>query len=313
MTGAPEVFDRRQVRRQRDRAAPRLATHDFLLREVAERLTERLEDVTRRFPRALDLGDRDGVLSRALDRPHGRRGGIEWLVRGELSEVLLRQGPGTGAAAGPAAGPGTGPALVADAEALPFAAGSFDLVLSLLDLHWVNDLPGALAQIRHVLRPDGLFLGALLGGETLSELRAVLLAAEAEVSGGASPRVAPKVDLRDAGALLQRAGFALPVADADTLTVSYPNALALMRELRGMGEGNAVAGRSRRFTRRAVLLRAAALYEERFADADGRVPATFQVLYLTGWAPHDSQPRPLHPGSAQASLARALDADRSEP
>ena len=202
---------------------------------------------------------------------------------------------------------------IADAEALPFAAGSFDLVLSLLDLHWVNDLPGALAQIRHVLRPDGLFLGALLGGETLSELRAVLLAAEAEVSGGASPRVAPKVDLRDAGALLQRAGFALPVADADTLTVSYPNALALMRELRGMGEGNAVAGRSRRFTRRAVLLRAAALYEERFADADGRVPATFQVLYLTGWAPHDSQPRPLHPGSAQASLARALDADRSEP
>jgi len=309
MTGAPEVFDRRQVRRQRDRAAPRLATHDFLFREVAERLTERLDDVTRRFPRALDLGGRDGVLSRALERSHGRRGGIEWLVRGELSEVLLRHGPGTGAAAGP----GTGPALVADAEALPFAAGSFDLVLSLLDLHWVNDLPGALAQIRHVLRPDGLFLGALLGGETLSELRAVLLAAEAEVSGGASPRVAPKVDLRDAGALLQRAGFALPVADADTLTVSYPNALALMRELRGMGEGNAVAGRSRRFTRRAVLLRAAALYEERFADADGRVPATFQVLYLTGWAPHDSQPRPLHPGSAQASLARALDADRSEP
>jgi len=313
MTGAPEVFDRRQVRRQRDRAAPRLATHDFLLREVAERLTERLEDVTRRFPRALDLGDRDGVLSRALERPHGRRGGIEWLVRGELSEILLRHGPGTGAAADPAAGPAAGPALVADAEVLPFAAGSFDLVLSLLDLHWVNDLPGALAQIRHVLRPDGLFLGALLGGETLSELREVLLAAEAEVSGGASPRIAPKVDLRDAGALLQRAGFALPVADADTLTVSYPNALALMRELRGMGEGNAVAGRSRRFTRRAVLLRAAALYEERFADAEGRLPATFQVLYLTGWTPHDSQPRPLHPGSAQASLARALDADRSEP
>jgi len=298
MTGAPQVFDRRQVRRQRDRAAAAFTGHDFLIREVAERLTERLDEVTRRFPRALDVGGRDGALSRALQRPQGRRGGIDWLLRCDLSEALLRRDRAA-----------AGHALVADAEALPFAVGSFDLVLSLLDLHWVNDLPGALIQMRRALRPDGLFLGALFGGETLSELHAVLLAAEAEVSGGVSPRVAPKVDLRDAGALLQRAGFTLPMVDADTITVTYPDALTLMRELRGMGEGNAVAGRLRRFSRREVLLRAAALYAERYGGADGRLPATFQVLYLTGWAPHTSQPRPLEPGTGQISLARALDAD----
>jgi len=298
MTGTPEVFDRRQVRRQRDRAAPHFAAHDFLVREVAERLTERLEEVTRRFPCALELGGRDGALSRTLHGANGRRGGIERLVRCDLSEAMLRR-----ATAEP------GPSVVADAEALPFQAGSFDLVLSLLDLHWANDLPGALIQVRRALRPDGMFLGALLGGETLNELRAVLLIAEAEVSGGASPRVAPKVDVRDAGALLQRAGFALPMVDADTITVTYPDALALMRDLRGMGEGNAVVGRLHRFTRRMVLLRAAALYAERHGDADGRLPATFQVLYLTGWAPHASQPQPLKPGSGQASLARALGTD----
>lgn len=299
MSGTPDIFDRRQVRRQRDRAAPGFAAHDFLIREVAERLTERLDDVTRRFPRALDLGERDGALRRALRRPDGRRGGIEWLLRCDLSESLLRRDPTPG------------PRLVADAESLPFAAGSFDLVLSLLDLHWVNDLPGALIQARQALRPDGLFLAALLGGETLSELRAALLAAEAEVRGGASPRVAPKVDVRDAGALMQRAGFALPVVDADTITVTYPDALTLMRELRGMGEGNAVSGRLRRFTRRDVLLRAAALYAEREARPDGRLPCTFQVLYLTGWAPHAAQPRPLRPGSGRASLARVLGAEES--
>jgi SAM-dependent methyltransferase len=198
--------------------------------------------------------------------------------------------------------------VVADEEFLPFAAGTFDLVASCLSLHWVNDLPGALIQLRHALRPDGLLLVSLLGGETLHELRAALLEAEAEVTGGAAPRVSPFADVRDAGSLLQRAGFALPVVDADTITVSYPNALALMRDLRAMGEANALAERRRGFSRRGVLLRAAARYEERFADATGRVPATFKIITLTAWAPHEAQPKPLRPGSAAARLAAALGA-----
>ena len=199
-----------------------------------------------------------------------------------------------------------GPALVADEEALPFADASLDLVLSVLSLHWVNDLPGALVQIRRALKPDGLFLAAMLGGETLGELRQSLIAAEVAVAGGAGPRVSPFVEIRDAGGLLQRAGFALPVVDADTLTFSYRDAFALMHELRGLGESNAVAARAKRPTRRQTLLEAARLYWKRFGDADGRVPATFQVLYLTGWAPDASQPRPLRPGDAAARLADAL-------
>jgi SAM-dependent methyltransferase len=196
--------------------------------------------------------------------------------------------------------------VTADEEALPFAPDSFDAVLSNLSLHWVNDLPGALAQIRRILRPDGLLLASLLGGRTLEELRLCLLEAESEVAGGASPRVSPSMETRDAGALLQRAGFALPVADADLIDVSYPDALALMRDLRGMGETNATAGRTRRFTRREVVLRAAAIYARRFARPDGRIRASFEIVTLTGWAPAPSQPQPLRPGSAAARLADAL-------
>ena len=175
-----------------------------------------------------------------------------------------------------------------------------------LTLHWVNDLPGSLLQIRHILKPDGLLLAAMWGGETLKELRAALLQAEIETVSGASPRVSPFTDVRDAGGLLQRAGLGLPVVDSDILTVTYPDMFALIRDLRAMGETNAVKDRRHNFTARATLLRAAAIYRERHGDADGRIPASFQLLTLTGWAPHDSQQKPLKPGSGKVSLIDAL-------
>jgi len=288
MTEEAHVFDRRLVRRHRSRAAAGLAGHDFLFREIAERLADRLDDVRRDFPVALDLGCHSGQVGAVL----AGRGGIETLIQSDLCLDQVSRA--------------TGCRVAADEEALPFAAASVDLVMSNLSLHWVNDLPGALIQIRRVLRPDGLFLAGLLGGETLHELRAALLDAEIEVSGGAAPRVSPFADVRDAGALLQRAGFALPVADSDRVTVTYADALALMRDLRGMGEANAVHARPRSFTRREVMARAAAIYGTRFGDSAGRIRATFQVIYLTGWAPDPSQQQPLRPGSAQSRLSDAL-------
>jgi SAM-dependent methyltransferase len=292
MSDAMNVFDRRQVRLHRDRAAAALEAHDFLLREVAERLADRLQDVTRSFPRALDLGCHGGELTGIL----GTRGGIETLVQCDLSEAMARRARRNGR-----------PTLVADEEALPFAPGSFDLVISNLTLHWVNDLPGCLLQVRQILKPDGLFLAAMLGGGTLAELRGALMEAELAEAGGASPRISPFADVRDAGGLLQRAGFGLPVVDSDMLTVRYADILALMRDLRGMGETNAVRERDARPPRRAVLARAAELYGARHGDAEGRLPASFQIIYLTAWAPHESQQRPLRPGSARARLAAALD------
>ena len=282
------IFDRAALRRRRARAAAGFAAHDFLFRAGAERLADRLDDLARPLPVALELGAHGAILGEAI----AGRGGIATLIAADQAFAL--------AAAARA------PRLVADEEWLPFAPASLDLVLSNLSLHWVNDLPGALAQIRAALRPDGLLLASLLGGRTLAELRECLIAAEAEITGGARPRVSPFVELRDAGALLQRAGFALPVADADLLTVTWPDALALMRDLRGMGESNALAARARGFTRRDVLLRAAALYAERFAEPGGRVRASFEIVTLTAWSPADSQPRPLRPGSAAARLADAL-------
>jgi SAM-dependent methyltransferase len=175
-----------------------------------------------------------------------------------------------------------------------------------MDLHWVNDLPGALIQIGRILKPDGLFLGAMLGGGTLWQLRQALGAAESEIEGGLSPRVSPFADLRDAAGLLQRAGFALPVADSETIDVEYADALSLMRELGAMGEGNLVAERRRGLARRATMARAAEIYAERFAQPSGRIAATFEILFLHGWAPHESQPKPLKPGSAARRLADAL-------
>lgn len=284
-----QVFDRALVARHRDRAALRLGEHDFLLAEVAERLADRLLDIKREFPIALDLGCRTGGHGPVPGGP----GGIEWVARTEFSAAMAAQAPR--------------PVVVADEEFLPFAGGKFDLVYSNLALHWVNDLPGALVQIAAALKPDGLLLAAMLGGETLTELRSALAEAEEEVAGGTSPRISPFADVPDAGALLQRAGFALPVVDSDRITVSYDDPFALLDDLRGMGETNALVERIRRFTRRDVIRRMAAIYHRRHAGDDGRIAATFQVIYLHGWAPDPSQPRPMRPGSAVGRLADALD------
>ena len=294
MSDSMNVFDRRLVQRNRDRAAAGLGAHDFLFREAAERLADRLDDMTRKFPCALDLGCHGGELASVLRG----RGGTETLVQCDLSPAMARR-----------AGENGNVTLVADEEMLPFAPESFDLVISNLSLHWVNDLPGCLIQIRRCLKPDGLFLAAMLGGDTLAELRQALMEAELAESGGLSPRVSPFADLRDAGGLLQRAGFALPVVDGDRLTARYADLLGLMRDLRGMGEANAVQARSRRMAPRALFVRADDLYR-RTADADGRLPATFQIITLTGWAPHAAQQRPLVPGSARSRLADALGIDQ---
>jgi SAM-dependent methyltransferase len=287
------VFDRAVLRLRRERAARQWAERAFLKREIAERLAERLDDVKREFALALDLGCHGDELAKALnERQKGERTTIGCLVRADLGLSFARRAGG--------------PALVADEETLPFTPRSFDLVVSAMDLHWVNDLPGTLIQIATILKPDGLFLGAMLGGATLWQLRQALAAAESEIEGGLSPRVSPFADLRDAAGLLQRAGFALPVADSETIEVEYDSALALMRELSAMGEGNLVLERRRGLARRATLLRAAEIYGERFTQGSGRVAASFEVLFLHGWAPHESQPKALKPGSARHRLADAL-------
>jgi NADH dehydrogenase [ubiquinone] 1 alpha subcomplex assembly factor 5 len=282
-------FDRRRLRQHRDRAASKFREHDFLFKDVADRLAERLADFARRFELALDLGCHGGELGQAL-RPTGK---IDRLVQSDLSASMARL-----------AASGGGPVLVADEEALPFAAQSFDLVMSNLSLHWVNDLPGSLLQIRHSLKPDGLFLAAMFGAGTLVELRDALAEAESEVRGGARPRVAPLPELRDAAGLLQRAGFALPVADHEFITVTYADPFRLLADLRGMGEASTLES-SAPLTRRS-LIRAAEIYAQRHADAEGRVPARFRILFLAGWTPHDSQQKPLRPGSAKSRLADAL-------
>ncbi|ABC21540.1 methyltransferase domain-containing protein [Rhodospirillum rubrum] len=300
MSESMTVFDRRAVRRHRDRAAPTLDGFDFLLAEAAERLTERLDDITRRFPLALDLGCHGGEVGRAL----GKRGGVDTLLACDLSPAFAARAAGDKAAR--ASGDKVTLAFAADEELLPIRPQSLDLVLSNLSLHWVNDLPGALIQIRRALKPDGLFLGCLLGGETLGELRGCLAQTEIALEGGLSPRTSPLADVRDAGNLLTRAGFALPTVDVDTLTVHYGDPLALLRDLRGMGETNAVIERRKGFTRRETLLSALALYRERHGDDQGRVPATFQIITLTAWAPSPDQPQPAKRGSGMVGLGQAL-------
>ena len=279
---------------RRARAAAGFDAHDFLFREVAMRVVDRLADVVRGFPVAIDLGARTGLIRPLV----AGRFGIETMIEIEAAPAM---------AAGHA-----GLSIVAREDLLPIRPGSADLVLSNLALGQVNDLPGALIQARRALRPDGLFLATLFGGETLHQLRACLLDAEIDVLGGASPRVAPFLDVRDAGGLLQRAGLALPVVDRDVITVTWENAFALMNDLKGMGESNALADRRRAFTPRRVFLRLAELYAERHAGPDGRIPATFEILTLTGWAPGPGQQKPQRPGSATASLADALDTAANE-
>jgi len=281
------IFDRALIDARRRRALRRPeGSADFLLEAAVDDLVERLSAVQRDFALAVDLATPLPRLADRLAADHR----IGRVVR--LDRVTETLGGGL-------------PAVAGDPESLPFAAESLDLVVSALALQWTSDLPGALAQVRRALKPDGLLIANLLGGDTLSELRECLTAAEAELTGGAAPRVAPFAELRQLGALLQRAGFALPVVDQDRLTVRYDNALALMRDLRAMGATNPLIERSRTPLRRDALFRAAAIYQERFADPDGRVRATFDIVSLSGWAPHESQQQPLRPGSARARLADA--------
>lgn len=300
MTDTIHVFNRAKVRAHRERAAASFNEHDFLFEETADRLADRLDDITHKFPLTLDLGCHGGEMGRHIfgARTMGR-GGIECLVQADLAPGMARRARDTGA---------TGmPVLALDEEFLPFGYGAFDAVLSNLSLHWVNDLPGALLQIRKALKPDGLFLASMLGGGTLVELRDCLAEAEIAVTGGLSPRVSPFADVRDVGALLQRAGFALPVVDADVITVSYETPMKLLYDLRGMGESNAVNEAKKGLARRDTIAQAMALYEDRHRDADGRYPASFQILTLTAWAPAPTQQKALSPGSAQTRLADALD------
>jgi SAM-dependent methyltransferase len=287
----PRIFDRDLLRRRLDRAAPVYAGADFLKRRAAGDIVMRLEAIMRDFPRAVDLGARNGAFAEALaESDAAPRVGL--LVEADLSGAML---------AGRA-----GMRIVADEERLPFAPASLDLIVSSLSLHWANDVVGALVQARLALKPDGLFIGALFGGATLTELRQALTAAELELTGGAGPRVSPFADPSDAAGLLQRAGFALPVADVDRVTVRYDHPLKLMADLRRMGETSVLAERHPRPLTRKVLARAFEIYQRDFAGPDGRIAATFEILTLTGWSPSEIQQKPLRPGSAKMRLADAL-------
>jgi SAM-dependent methyltransferase len=284
MSCPPRLFDRTLLDARRRRALRgTTAGADFLLRIVADDLLDRLAAVKRTFDLAVDIGSPLRLIAERL----ATGGQVRRVIRIDRLEE-------------------TRPDIVSDQEALPLAPASIDLAVSALALHWSDDFPGVLAQIRRALKPDGLFLAALLGGETLTELRQSLAAAEAEITGGASPRVAPFAELRAAGALLQRAGFALPVIDQDRRIVRYDSALHLMHDLRAMGATNVLIERSRRPMPGRMLTRATEIYAERFGDADGRIRATFDLISLSGWAPHESQQQPLRPGSAKARLADAL-------
>lgn len=285
MSADPTIFDRQLLRVRRARARV-LGPETFLLDRVAAELGERLGAVLRQFDKVVDLGTPTDAVRRVL---------------------AGNENVGSIVAAEPTARFDRWPlSVAADEEALPFADGALDLVVSALALQFVNDLPGTLIQIRRALKPDGLLLAALIGGDSLTELREAFAEAESEIEGGISPRVAPFVDVRELGALLQRAGFALPVVDSDRLTVRYESAFALMRDLRRMGATNILRERRRTPLRRATLARTGEIYAQRFADADGRVRATFEIVWLMGWAPHESQQKPLRPGSAAQRLADAL-------
>lgn len=277
MSSGPTIFDRKLLHMRQQRARV-LGAETFLIDRVADELGERLSVVLRLFERAVDLGTPTDAVRRVLT------------ASGKAAVIVGADN------------------IATDEEALPFADGSLDLVVSALSLQFVNDLPGTLIQIRRALMADGLLLAALIGGDSLIELREAFAEAESEIEGGVSPRVAPFADVRELGALLQRAGFALPVVDSDRLTVRYPTVFALMRDLRRMGATNIISERRRAPLRRATLQRMTEIYAQRFADSDGRLRATFEVVWLLGWAPHESQQKPLKPGSAVQRLADALGA-----
>jgi NADH dehydrogenase [ubiquinone] 1 alpha subcomplex assembly factor 5 len=283
-----QIFDRQLLTQRRTRAAASASRYDFLLRHVAADLLERLSVIQRTFPVALNLGAHHGLVGDAV----ARHPAVGYVIQMDPAGAALEQCKG--------------PRIRADEELLPFAPASLDLVVSGLALQFVNDLPGTLLQLRHALKPDGLLLASLIGGQSLHELRQAFYEAELETSGGVSPRVAPFADVRDLGSLLQRAGFALPVVDSDTLTVTYPSPIALMHDLRGMGATNILLDRRRTTLSRQTLMRMMEIYVERFSGGNGRNEATFEIITLTAWAPHASQQQPLQRGSAQTRLADVL-------
>jgi SAM-dependent methyltransferase len=276
---SPRPFEPRLVRQRKRRAKATFHDASFLHERVAADLADRLEAIPRPFPRVLALGG-GGLFSEEIAARPELAARIGHVIEADLAEI--------------------------DPEHLPYAAHSFDLIVSPLALHWVNDLPGALIQLRLALKPDGLLLASMFGGETLQELRLALIEAESELTGGAGPRVAPFADLQDVAGLLQRAGYALPAADRDVVTVRYGEPMRLLADLRAMGETAALSERSPRGLSKRILARAFEIYRARFSDEDGRVRATFEILTATGWAPHESQQKPLRPGSAKTRLADAL-------
>lgn len=290
----PKLFDRARVARNRDRASSNYREYGFLKGRESTQLLERLADSPRKFERALDLWAHDGQASEALLRSDW----VDQVQAWEPSPLMLERLQARGVQA-----------VLATSDSLPFTPGSFDLVVSVLSLHWMNDLLGVLGQVRSILKPDGLFLGCLYGGGSLKELRTALIEAEREITGGVSPRLSPLPGLQDMAALMQKAGFALPVADVDRVTVRYQHPMDLLRDLRGMAEQAAFLsrdGQQRRPLSRRILARMAEIYAERFADPDGRVRASFEIIWLSGWAPAPGQPKPLKPGSGKFSLAAAV-------
>ncbi|HRJ68614.1 MAG TPA: methyltransferase domain-containing protein [Beijerinckiaceae bacterium] len=287
MADVPNILDEDLQRRRLERAV-KGGPATFLLEHVTSDLGERLSPVLRRFESVLDFFSPLGAGGDALVRrsPDAQTTRL-------AASVSLACGDGW---------------TIADPAIWDPGSGQYDAIVSLLMLQTLNDIPGALVRLRRALRPDGLFIAALIGGDSLKELRQAFLTAEVEIAGGASPRVAPFADVRAMGHLLQRAGFALPVTDSETLTVRYASALDLMRDLRAMGATNALSERVRRPLRRAILARAIEAYAERFSDQDGRIRATFEIIWLSGWAPHESQQKPLQPGTGKMRLADALSA-----
>lgn len=281
MTDNIFVFDRSIIRQNRNRSANKLKQHGFLIDWSMDQIKSRLDDIKREFPTALQIGCR---ASEGLENNYG----IENLYTLDLAENLNAD-------------------IQADEELLPFGAENFNLIYSPLNLHTTNDLPGALSQIKSTLKPDGLFIASLLGGETLYELRDIMNSVELEMTGGNSPHIFPFADMPQMGALMQRAGFNLPVVDSEKITVTYDNVLKLMEDIRGMGEGNALMERKKTFSNYDYFGRVIQDYAAHYSEDDGRVKATFEVIFIIGWAPHESQQKPLRPGSAKNRLADALE------
>lgn len=278
------VFNRRVVRKNRDQAAANFSNHNFLVQEITNRLLDNLLDIRKDFQNIVSVQADLGAVNTHFKKAS--------LIHQDFSKNMLRDQPGL--------------LVQGDEEFFPFKNQSLDLILSCLSLHWVNDLPGSLIQFLQSLMPDGLFLGALFGGETLKELRQAMMSAEMELRGGISPHISPFLDIKDAGSLLQRAGFALPVVSAEQVTVTYPDAFELMKDLKAMGEQNSLIKRFKGLTSPKLLSKTAEIYHHTHADGEGRIPATFEILYLQGWTPHESQQKPLKPGSAKISLKDAL-------